>query len=63
MLFDQNVIMRNVEQVCVFLKVNSGAWCVFCRVSVQKSKWDSSRSMRYNQDAQREEGKGGLYRK
>ncbi|KAM4607280.1 SANT and BTB domain regulator of class switch recombination isoform 2-T3 [Polymixia lowei] len=24
-------------------------------VSVQKSKWDSSRSMRYNQDAQREE--------
>uniref|UniRef100_A0A665TKP7 Si:ch211-189k9.2 n=1 Tax=Echeneis naucrates TaxID=173247 RepID=A0A665TKP7_ECHNA len=27
-------------------------------VSVQKSKWDSSRSMRYNQDAQREEGKG-----
>uniref|UniRef100_A0A665TKP3 Si:ch211-189k9.2 n=1 Tax=Echeneis naucrates TaxID=173247 RepID=A0A665TKP3_ECHNA len=32
--------------------------CVFCSVSVQKSKWDSSRSMRYNQDAQREEGKG-----
>uniref|UniRef100_A0A3P9CPJ0 SANT and BTB domain regulator of CSR n=1 Tax=Maylandia zebra TaxID=106582 RepID=A0A3P9CPJ0_9CICH len=29
--------------------------CVCCRVSVQKSKWDSSRSMRYNQDAQREE--------
>uniref|UniRef100_A0A3Q3WE70 SANT and BTB domain-containing protein n=1 Tax=Mola mola TaxID=94237 RepID=A0A3Q3WE70_MOLML len=27
----------------------------FCRVSVQKSKWDSSRSVRYNQDAQREE--------
>lgn len=26
------------------------------RVSAQKSKWDSSRSMRYNQDAQREEG-------
>ncbi|CAB1343938.1 unnamed protein product [Coregonus sp. 'balchen'] len=25
------------------------------RVSAQKSKWDSSRSMRYNQDAQREE--------
>uniref|UniRef100_A0A1A8EZN4 KIAA1841 n=1 Tax=Nothobranchius korthausae TaxID=1143690 RepID=A0A1A8EZN4_9TELE len=24
-------------------------------ISVQKSKWDSSRSMRYNQDAQREE--------
>ncbi|KAA8584085.1 hypothetical protein FQN60_015293, partial [Etheostoma spectabile] len=24
-------------------------------VSVQKNKWDSSRSMRYNQDAQREE--------
>uniref|UniRef100_A0A671VJR6 SANT and BTB domain regulator of CSR n=1 Tax=Sparus aurata TaxID=8175 RepID=A0A671VJR6_SPAAU len=26
-------------------------------VSVQKNKWDSSRSLRYNQDAQREEGK------
>uniref|UniRef100_A0A8C6K9K0 SANT and BTB domain regulator of CSR n=1 Tax=Nothobranchius furzeri TaxID=105023 RepID=A0A8C6K9K0_NOTFU len=27
----------------------------FYRLYVQKSKWDSSRSMRYNQDAQREE--------
>lgn len=30
------------------------------RVSIQKSKWDSSRSMRYNQDAQREEGTAAI---
>lgn len=30
---------------------------LFSSVSIQKSKWDSSRSMRYNQDAQREEGR------
>uniref|UniRef100_A0A3B4YBB6 SANT and BTB domain regulator of CSR n=1 Tax=Seriola lalandi dorsalis TaxID=1841481 RepID=A0A3B4YBB6_SERLL len=44
MLFDRTMVYSGACGVCV---------C--CRVSVQKSKWDSSRSMRYNQDAQREE--------
>lgn len=43
-VLDLNVRTR----VCVCLCVS--------RVSIQKSKWDASRSMRYNQDAQREEG-------
>uniref|UniRef100_A0A3B3UMG5 SANT and BTB domain regulator of CSR n=1 Tax=Poecilia latipinna TaxID=48699 RepID=A0A3B3UMG5_9TELE len=36
-------------------KLTSVCVCVCCSVSLQKSKWDSSRSLRYNQDAQREE--------
>uniref|UniRef100_A0A3Q2YRY7 SANT and BTB domain regulator of CSR n=1 Tax=Hippocampus comes TaxID=109280 RepID=A0A3Q2YRY7_HIPCM len=36
-------------------KVSHSSDIHYERVSVQKSKWDSSRSMRYNQDAQREE--------
>uniref|UniRef100_A0A3B5Q192 SANT and BTB domain regulator of CSR n=1 Tax=Xiphophorus maculatus TaxID=8083 RepID=A0A3B5Q192_XIPMA len=41
---------EKVMCVCVCVCV-----CVCCSVSLQKSKWDSSRSLRYNQDAQREE--------
>lgn len=55
------------EHVCVcvspFYALDLTLWLLFYRVSVQKSKWDSSRSMRYNQDAQREEGKEALDRK
>uniref|UniRef100_A0A667XNS9 SANT and BTB domain regulator of CSR n=1 Tax=Myripristis murdjan TaxID=586833 RepID=A0A667XNS9_9TELE len=43
------------EKVSLVDAGDSVCVCVFCSVSAQKSKWDSSRSMRYNQDAQREE--------
>lgn len=39
------------QHQCLFL------FNLFNSVSVQKNKWDASRSLRFNQDAQREDGK------
>uniref|UniRef100_A0A8C5SJI6 SANT and BTB domain regulator of CSR n=1 Tax=Laticauda laticaudata TaxID=8630 RepID=A0A8C5SJI6_LATLA len=46
---------RKNKTDCLLLCSLSWLICSFIRMSMQQSKWDPSRSLRFNQDAQREE--------